>query len=106
MTRDYSQGWTGAIQRALYDETGGVLTAVTGTSKTVTLELLTRGRQTSYQGTVAWLDQTAGTVTYSPHVDDLKASESPYRARWAVTDASGKVIRYPDDAGEEWKVWP
>ena len=105
--KDYVQGWTGPIERQLSDDIEGTVTAVDGTGKTVALELHDRvGAQVNPSGTVAWDDQSGGTVIYYPADGDLRAASSPYRARWKVTDGSGDDVFYPDDRGEEWKVWP
>jgi len=65
---------------------------------TVTLEL--RGRDGSSVDTTSKVSVTSaseGQVTFAPAVGDLKASLSPYEARFVVTDGSGKVFKLPND---------
>lgn len=95
------EGWTGNLDFALTAD--GV--AIDGTGSTVTLVLRTRnGMSVPTTGKVAWLAQASGTVRYQPALADLKADQSPYEARFKVTDGSSKDVYFPNGQADAWTV--
>jgi hypothetical protein len=50
-------------------------------------------------------DALTGKVKFFPDQTDLKASLSPYRARWKITD-SGKDYFLPNGPADYWDVYP
>lgn len=56
-------------------------------------------------GKLQTADALTAKVKIFPAPEDLKASLSPYRARWKVTDA-GKVYFCPHGPADYWVVYP
>jgi hypothetical protein len=100
---EYSAGQTAVIQRTLLADA----VAIVGTGLTVTLELVDRSNGVvPISGDVDWLVAANGTEEYEPDTTDLKVTGSPYRAKWAVTDADGKVAKFPQGEPEVWVIYP
>jgi hypothetical protein len=100
MPEDLIEGWTEPIDQALLADGE----APGGTSKTLALELYDRqGGKVDTTGKVAWIDETAGTVRFSPSATDLKVTGSPYKARWKVTSV-GKDSYFPNRDADVWTV--
>lgn len=55
-------------------------------------------------GTTTIVDAPNGKVSFSPGTSDLLASHSPYRARFIVTDSTGKLIPFPNGYRDEWDI--
>lgn len=55
-------------------------------------------------GKVVWLDAVNAVARFNPASNDLKASKSPYTARWSVTDAIPKTAWFPDAEPDLWVV--
>jgi len=62
------------------------------------------GTYVSTAGKVAWVDATIAKVQYSPADGDLLAADSPYTARFALTDSNAKVSFHPNEAADVWLV--
>jgi hypothetical protein len=73
--------------------------------KTVSLELRgADGVLVDTSGKVSWFDQSTSKAQFARATDDLVASNSPYRARWIVTDTDG-MHPYPStSAPQRWDV--
>ena len=102
ITHKYVAGTTGPQDfRLLID---GVAADLTG--KTVTLILTGRdGTVVDTTNDVSITGVTTGEVRYSPDSTDVPAANTPYTARWAVTDAAGKVVFFPSGAADRWNVF-
>lgn len=100
MPESLVEGWTEPIDATLIADG----TAFDGTGISVSLVLRDReGACVDVTSKVAWISAAAGTVRFSPDVDDLKASGSPYAARWKVT-ASSKDAYFPNGTADVWTV--
>lgn len=100
MAEDLVEGWTEPVDATLFADK----VAIDGTGLTPGLLLRDRlGAEVDVTGKVAWISAAAGTIRYSPAVDDLKESGSPYSARWRVT-ASGKDAYFPNKEADVWTV--
>lgn len=95
-------GWTGVIDETL--KSNGVAVDLTGMAVELILQRAD-GTPVTLGGTVTLQDAAQGVVRYSPASTDLKTSETPHVARWKVT-AAGKVVYFPNDAGDVWEVLP
>lgn len=103
--RNLVEGETKAVDVTLYDGEGVSRTAIDGTGMTVTMDLRDRvGASVPYAGKVNWLVASAGTVRYTPAATDLRAVNSPYGARFLVTDGSGNIGSYPNGEADKWVV--
>lgn len=101
MPTDLVEGWSAAIPFTLKGDN----VALDLTGLTVTLVLKDRqGGVVNTAGKVATITPSAGTVTFTPVDGDLKASLSPYSARFVLTDTNSKVLYVPNGAADEWKV--
>lgn len=101
MAESLVEGWTGPLDFTL--TANGV--AIDGTGASVALVLASRnGGIVPMAGKVAWLVQASGTVRVQPAAADLKADQSPYDARFKVTDSGGKVTFYPNGPPDVWTV--
>lgn len=97
-----TEGWTGPVDVQLLAD--GV--AVNLTSCTVALVLTGRdGVAVTTTGNVTIIDAAAGKVRYSPDAADLDADQSPYRARYKVTDVLGKIVYFPSGVGGRVRVF-
>jgi hypothetical protein len=100
VAEDLVEGWTEPIEHELLAD-GDV---PGGSGKSVTLQLIDRnGFEVEIAGDVDWIDETAGTVRYTPDAGDLRASGSPYAARWKVT-SSGESAFFPNGKADVWTV--
>ena len=62
----------------------------------MTLEIVMKDRNgVDVSPTIDWEDATISKVRVSPAEGDLLQSGSPYRVRFKITDATGKVFFYP-----------
>jgi hypothetical protein len=103
--RDFVEGETSPLTVTLYDGEGSSAVAIDGTGLTVTLALRDRsGGVVPTSGAVAWDVEEDGTVTYEPAASDLRTVNSPYEARWIVTDGNGDWKAYPNGEAERWLV--
>jgi hypothetical protein len=104
------EGWTERVRtKLLVDGAALDLTAYAGDDPpaSIVMELYGRnGRQVEYEGTAGVEEGSAeeGIVYFDPDEDDLKASLSPYKVRWKVTDSFGKVVFFPNGDPEVWTV--
>lgn len=100
MAEDLVEGWTEPVDATLIADGS----PFNGTGVTASLLLRDRlGAEVDVTGKVAWISAAAGTIRYSPAVDDLKESGSPYSARWKVT-AGGKDAYFPNKEADVWTV--
>jgi len=96
------QGWTGPIDMQL--KADGVAVDLTG--MTVVLILKDKdGTSVDTAGDVSILDAATGKVRYLGDPTDLVAANSPFRARWQVTDGAGRVVYFPSGPPDVWKVY-
>lgn len=103
--REFVEGETKPITPTLYDGSGSSATAIDGTGLTLSLVVVDRnGNTVPITGDVSWSTQASGIAKYEPDETDLKASGSPYAARWAVTDGNSDVAYYPNQEPERWVV--
>jgi hypothetical protein len=103
--RDFVEGETKPLTVTLYDGEGASQTAVVGTGLTVALALRDRnGGVVPTSGAVDWEVEADGTVTFEPDAGDLRVINSPYEARWIVTDGNGNWAAYPNGEAERWVV--
>jgi len=99
------EGETAPIDVTLYDGEGAARVAIVGTGLTVSLVLRDRqGGVVPVAGKVNWLVAASGTVRYEPAAEDLKAANSPYAARFKVTDTNSDDAFYPNGEADVWKV--
>jgi hypothetical protein len=100
------EGWTGRLAWQL--TLNGA--AVDADAADLTLsELFLTGRDgtvVATDGDFGWLVAADGTVYYLADADDFVANKSPYRIRWKVTDADGKVVFFPNAEPDEIVVHP
>lgn len=97
--QDLVEGQTAAVDAQLLND--GAAPDLTG----CTLALELKGTDgAAVTTTVAFRDPAVATVRYSPGALDLSAAKSPYRARWKVTDALGKIAWWPNGEPEKWIV--
>lgn len=97
------EGWTGPIDVQL--QADGIPPNLTG----ATVDLILKGKDdnaVTTSGNVTIIDAGAAKVRYLPDAADLVAAKSPYRARYKVTDGIGKIVFFPSDRPDAWKVWP
>jgi hypothetical protein len=105
MPRALVEGETIPVDVTLYDGEGAAQVAVNGTGLTISLILRDRaGGLVPFAGKVAWLVAASGTVRYSPAITDLKAAQSPYQARFKVTDGNSDDAYYPNAEADVWEV--
>lgn len=73
---------------------------------TVTLLLSDRsGTTIASPGTVSITDEAEGKVQLTPtDANVFLASNSPYTARWKITDASGKISYVPTGPRDIWDI--
>ena len=103
--RHFVEGETKPITPTLYDGSGSDRTAVVGTGLTLGLTVVDRnGNAVVLTGDVSWSVAASGIAKYEPDAEDLKASGSPYSARWTVTDGNSDVAYYPNKEPEKWIV--
>jgi len=103
--RHLVEGETAPVDVTLYDGEGAARLAIVGTGLTVSLVLRDRqGGVVPIAGKVNWLVAASGTVRYEPAAEDLKAAQSPYEARFSVTDSNSDVAFYPNANADVWKV--
>lgn len=103
--RNLVEGETKPVDVTLYDGEGASRTTVVGTGLTVDLILRDRvGALVNVTGEVNWLVAANGTVRYQPAVTDLKADNSPYSARFKVTDSNSDDAYYPNGEPDKWIV--
>ena len=105
--RHWVEGETKPITPTLYDGDGTSRTAVDGTGLTVGLVVYDRnGASVPISGKVSWDTAASGMAKYEPASTDLLAANSPYTARWTVTDSNSDVAYYPNSATEpeKWLV--
>ena len=104
-TRHFVEGETQPLTVTLYDGDGATRVAIDGTSLVVTLVVRDRtGATVPMTGKVDWEVVAAGSATYEPEATDLRAANSPYAARWIVTDGQGDWAAYPNGEAERWVV--
>ena len=102
ITYNYVAGTTGPQDFKLLVD--GVAADLTG--KTVALILTGRdGVVVDTVGDVSVTGVLTGEVRYSPDSTDVPAANTPYTARWAVTDGAGKVVFFPSGAADRWNVF-
>lgn len=95
------EGWTDPITQQLLND--GAAVNITGC--TVALLLYDRsGVAISLGGSTSVVTATTGTVKFSPGASDLKAARSPIKARWKVTDGTGKISYFPNAGADTWTV--
>lgn len=95
------EGWTEPIDYTL--DVDGTVQPLSG--MTVALEAVDSKKQSvSLSGGVSIIDATNGVVRFSPASEDIKVSNSPMLIRWKVTDASGDIAYFPNDAWERWSI--
>ncbi len=105
--RRFVEGQTAPLRVTLYDGEGRSRVAIDGTGLTVSLMLRDRNESlVPVAGKVSWANQGSGYAQFDPEPTDLRAINSPYTARWIVTDSTGKWAPYPDHdtEPEEWRV--
>ena len=103
MPLEITEGWTAPIDYQLLDD--GVAVDHTGFTVALILKDAFGGApSTTSTGEVAYLTSTDAKVRYQPSSGDLRASRSPYTARFKVTDGAGKIAFYPQGAAERWDV--
>ena len=106
-TRHFVEGETKPITPTLYDGEGVSRTAAIGTGLTLSLVVYDRaGGVVPISGKVSWSDAANGVAKYEPADTDLRVANSPYTARWTVTDTNGDIAYYPNHATqpEKWLV--
>lgn len=93
------EGWTGALPFEL--QTDG--SAFDYTGLTVQIVLKDCHGQTVVD-TSSGLSSTGGTtggqIAYAPSSGDFSASRTPYRVRFRVTDAQGKLVYFPNSSAD------
>lgn len=95
------EGWTERIRYTLLSD--GVAQSLVG--MTIALKLYTRtGLSVSLTGTGGVINAAGGVVYYDPSPLELLSANSPYIARWEVTDSGGKKAYYPNGEPELWVV--
>jgi len=103
--RPFVEGETKPVIVQLYDGDGASRTVVVGTGLTLGFELTDRtGASVPVSGKVSWSTQVTGIAKFEPAVTDLRAQNSPYRARWTTTDSNSDVAYYPNQEAETWIV--
>lgn len=103
--RHFVEGETKPITPTLYDGAGTDRTPVNGTGLTLGLVVYDcKGGLVPVAGKVSWDTAASGIAKFEPDVTDLKAANSPYAARWTVTDGNSDVAYYPNKAAEKWIV--
>lgn len=91
------QGWTEPITAQLLAD--GEPVDLTGC--TVVFVLYDKaGVAVSLSGTASIVTAASGDVKFSPAVGDLLAASTPHKARWKVTDGSGKISYFPNGEAE------
>lgn len=104
MSQELTEGWTGPIDEQLLRD-GSPYDI---TTMTVALILKTKSGalvSTTSTAEVTIFDSTAGIVRYLPTTADLKASLSPYSAKWKVTDSTGRIVFFPSGRPSRWDVY-
>ena len=91
------EGWTGALPFTLNAD--GVPVNLTGLSVVV---ILKDNRDitvvdTSSTGSVYQSASTAGEVTFTPSSSAFVAARTPYKIRFQVADALGKIVFFPNE---------
>lgn len=103
---EIAAGWTAPILFAL--RINGVM--ATSFSTQDSAELILRrpeGERVATSGDVALLacsTSTAYNCTYTPGDRDLTESQTPYLARFKVTDGAGRVQYFPHGTADLWVV--
>lgn len=106
MTRTYVEGWTEPIRDQLLDGA----TAPNMTGMEVELLLYVYNKSTGewelkdYEGTSGFTTASEAKAYFHPAPTDLLASESPYRARYKVTDGNGDDSFFPQHGAMNWVV--
>jgi hypothetical protein len=106
-TRHFVEGETKPVLATLYDGDGASRTAIDGTGLTLGLAVYDRtGASVPLAGKVSWSTAASGIAKYEPADTDLRAANSPYTARWSVTDTNSDVAYYPNHSAqpEKWLV--
>ncbi len=107
MTRHFVEGETKPLLVTLYDGEGQNRVAIDGTGLEIGLVVYDRnGATVPLGGKVSWGTQASGIARYDPEITDLRTMNSPYTARWFVTDDNNDVAYYPNHSGqpETWRV--
>lgn len=96
------EGWTGRLTWQLTEDGDNL----NGTGLTLSALDVSDcdGASVTTTGDYGWVTQASGTVYYDPDAGELVASKSPYRVRFQVTDGTGLIVWYPNDAAEEIRV--
>jgi len=106
----FPQGTTEALDIQLYRRATPDADRVplVGTGLTLGYVLVdSSGAAVTLAGTVAWLDQAAGTVRVLLDAADLPEAGSIYRMRFTITDGLGRLAYNPNGRSpDEWHVVP
>lgn len=97
MTTDIVQGWTEPITAQLLAD--GEPVDLTGATVAFVL-YASSGSAVSLGGTASIVTATSGDVQYAPVAGDFVAASTPHKARWKVTDGSGKISYFPNGEAE------
>lgn len=96
--------WTGALDFQLLADGQPVIVS-SSNGEVVSLVLRTRlGSPVTPGGTVSLLASSTGGVRYTPSSSDFLAANSPYRARFKVTDGAGRIVYFPNGEPQTWLV--
>lgn len=105
--RNLVEGETKPIDATLYDGDGASRTAIDGTALTLAIVVHDRnGSLVPTSGTASFRTAASGTVRYEPVATDFRAANSPYTARWKVTDTNSDDAFYPNGEPEKWVIRP
>lgn len=97
-----TEGTTGNLDFPLLQD--GAAPDLTGCSAALLLKTKA-GSLVTLSGTVTIPTPTSGVVRYAPGAGDLLAANSPYAARFRITDAGGKIRFFPEGGpGMIWEV--
>ena len=101
MMLDLVAGWTGAIDAVL--KADDVAVDLSGCAVALILQTV-NGTTVTLTGSVTVPAPSTGSVRFSPGAADLVAANSPYAARWKVTDGAGKIVYFPNGRADVWIV--
>lgn len=106
---DFTEGWTGPIDVRLLAQATTTSTSAPYDVTNMTVALIlkdAKGRIVSTSDDVSLFNSTGGVVRYIPDTRDFLTRRSPFTAKFAVTDSTGRVVFFPSGAPDVWRVYP
>jgi len=94
-------GWTEELLYVL--KNNGVAVSLSG----ATVALVARDsadNPLTLSGAVSVVDESTGQVQFAPALGDITKTHSPYRVRFKVTAADGRISYFPNKEPERWIV--